>query len=516
MKKSNVIVIDSYRQKDKKLRVCAYIRVSTDSNEQRHSFRTQLEYYQDLITSNENWEFVDLYADEGISGRSHENRDELKRLMEDCRQNKIDRILIKSISRFARNTKESLELTRELKSLGVSIYFEKENVDTAKSTDEFLLTLYSQIAQEESISHSKNMKRSYKSRMEQGNFITCKAPFGYDLKDGTLIINEIEAELVRYIFNSYVNGVSKQTIADELTSMGIKTVDNNYNWEHYDINRIIKNEKYIGDALTQKMFATDSLNSKMVRNLGEKPKYYLKNSHEPIIDRETYDKAQRLNQINASPVFEREHNPLNGVIFCGICGVAFKLRRTRNVNYRICRTHDSNASSCEIKQIRESEINSAFVRLFNKLQLNKNELIGPAIKMLTQLRSMRNSNDTKVIDLNKDIADSLEQLNVLAELNTKGFIDSELFQAQTNELNTKIDKLKKEKNICMGSGESKEIAESKELLALLNTLPECIEQSNAKILNSIIEKIIVVSETEIRFRLINGFEITEYIERTVR
>ena len=515
MKKSNVIVIDSYKQKKRKLRVCAYIRVSTDSDEQKHSFKNQLEYYRELITTNENWEFVDLYADEGISGRIVEKRDEFNRLIEDCRKSKIDRILVKSISRFARNTKESLEVTRELKSLGVSICFEKENIDTVRTTDEFLLTLYSQIAQEESISHSKNMKRSYKSRMEQGKFITCKAPFGYNLEDGTLYINEMEAEIIRYIFTSYINGVSKQAIADKLTKMGIKTVDNNYNWEHYDINRIIKNEKYIGDALTQKMFATDELNSKMVRNLGEKPKYYLKNSHEPIIDRETFDKAQILNELNTASVPVRQNSQLNGKIICSRCGSTFKLRVTRGVRYRVCRTHDLKASLCDIRQIRESEIEHAFVRLFNKLQFNKHELIDPAVKMFTELRSMRNVNNTDIFEINKAIADKLEQLNVLSELNVNGFIDPELYLAQTNEINLEIEKLKRDKNQGMDSGDAEETLSSR-LMSILRTSPDYIEQMDAKILNSITDSIIVVSETEIRFKLINGFELTEHIERTVR
>jgi len=162
MGKSKVIVIDRNRKLKKNIKVCAYIRVSTDSKDQLNSYSLQLEHYQDFIQSNENWIYVDIYADEGITGTSAAKRPELQRLLKDCRNRKIDRILIKSLSRFARNTKESLEMIRELRSLGISIFFEKENIDTAKATDEFLLTLYSQIAQEESISLSLNMKRSYK------------------------------------------------------------------------------------------------------------------------------------------------------------------------------------------------------------------------------------------------------------------------------------------------------------------------------------------------------------------
>jgi len=247
-----VIVIDSIKQKQSKLRVCAYIRVSTSSEDQLHSFKTQLQYYQDHISSNEAWDLVDVYADEGVSGRSLENRDELNRLLADCRNQKIDRILIKSLSRLARNTTESLEIIRELRSLGISIYFEKENVDTSKATDEFLLTLYSQIAQEESISHSKNMRRSYKTRMEQGKFITCKAPFGYRFRDGTLIVQTDEAHTIQHIFSSYVNGKSIYDLIDELNSS-----DNSKQmkrWSYNSILYILKNEKYIGDSLTQKSY----------------------------------------------------------------------------------------------------------------------------------------------------------------------------------------------------------------------------------------------------------------------
>ena len=477
MKESNVIVIDSYKQRKSKLRVCAYIRVSTDSEEQMHSFKNQLEYYRELISSNENWEFVDVYADEGISGRSIDKRDELNRLIGDCRYNRIDRILVKSISRFARNTKESLEITRELKLLGVSIYFEKENIDTDKTTDEFLLTLYSQIAQEESVSHSKNMKRSYKSRMEQGRFITQKAPFGYCLKDGALHINDEEAEIVRHIFNSYINGVSKLDLANELSKKRIKTTFNNYIWSVFNIDYILKNEKYIGDSLAQKKYTTDTFPSKNVRNNGEQPKFYLKNSHEPIIDRLTFEKAQGLNKLNRPPASIKQDSPLNRKIMCSRCGATFKLRVTRGVRYRVCRTHDLKASLCDISRIRESEITSAFIRMFNKLQFNKDELIESAIKMLTKLRSMRNVNNIAVLDINKELADKLEQLNVLAELNTNGLIDSELYLAQTNEINLEIEKLKKDKYRGMDLGDTEEILNSKRLMIILNTLAELYREN---------------------------------------
>lgn len=221
-----VIVIDPTIQvKSGKLRTAAYARVSSDSDDQLNSFTAQVDHYTTLIGENEDWELVDIYADEGITGLRMDKRDDFQRLLRDCRKGKIDRILTKSISRFSRNTRECLQTIRELKSMGVTIYFEKENIDTGKISNEMLLTFFSGNAQQESVAISGSMRWSYQKRMKKGEFITCKAPFGYRLVEGTLQIHEQEAEIVLYVFHSYLNGKSKEEIADELTSRGIPTRD---------------------------------------------------------------------------------------------------------------------------------------------------------------------------------------------------------------------------------------------------------------------------------------------------
>ena len=215
-----VIIIDPILQvRSHKLRTAAYARVSSDSDDQLYSFTAQVSYYTELIKGNEEWEFVDIYADEGITGLRMDKRDDFLRMIRDCRKGKIDRILTKSISRFSRNTRECLQIIRELKSIGVTIYFEKEHLDTAEISDEMLLTFFSGNAQQESMTISTNMRWSYQNRMKKGRFITCKAPFGYRLVDGILQIDEQEAEIVRYIFDSYLNGRSKDEIAADLTGM---------------------------------------------------------------------------------------------------------------------------------------------------------------------------------------------------------------------------------------------------------------------------------------------------------
>lgn len=181
--------------------------------------------YTTLISRKENWSMVDIYADEGITGTSAEKREDFQRLMADCRRGLIDRVLVKSISRFARNTKECLEAIRELKLLGIGVYFEKENIDTATMSGEMMTALFASFAQAESESISGNMRWSYQRRMQSGEFITCKAPFGYRLRNGTLEIEESEAEIIRLIFNRYLSGHSAADIASEITSLGVPTRD---------------------------------------------------------------------------------------------------------------------------------------------------------------------------------------------------------------------------------------------------------------------------------------------------
>ena len=223
-KKPRVITIEATEKpKDIKLRVAAYARVSTSSEDQLNSFAAQNRYYTSLISGKENWTLVDVYADEGITGTSAAKREDFQRMLADCRRGLIDHILCKSISRFARNTTECLELTRELKSIGVSVCFEEQNIDTMKVSGKILTSLFAAFAQAESESISKNLRWSYQRRMQAGEFITCKAAYGYKLKDGTLEISEPEATVVRNIFSLYLSGSGLDQIADLLAKSGLPT-----------------------------------------------------------------------------------------------------------------------------------------------------------------------------------------------------------------------------------------------------------------------------------------------------
>lgn len=248
-----VITIEATEKaQDIKLRVAAYARVSSASDDQLNSFAAQNNYYTTLISSKENWSMVDIYADEGITGTSAEKREDFQRLMADCRRGLIDRVLVKSISRFARNTKECLEAIRELKLLGIGVYFEKENIDTATMSGEMMTALFASFAQAESESISGNMRWSYQRRMQSGEFITCKAPFGYRLRNGKLEVEESEAEIIRLIFNRFLSGYSTSDIAEEVTNLGIPTRDGTPYWQQTTISYVLRNERYVGNALLQK------------------------------------------------------------------------------------------------------------------------------------------------------------------------------------------------------------------------------------------------------------------------
>lgn len=514
-----VIVIDPIQQnQSKKLRVAAYARVSSDSDDQENSFAAQVKAYTALIREHEDWEMVDIYADEGITGLRMDKREDFLRLLRDCRRGKIDRILTKSVSRFSRNTRDCLATIRELRALGVSVYFEKENIDTATMTDEFLFTFFAGNAQHESMSISGNMRWSYEHRMKSGKFITCKAPFGYRLVEGRLEIHEQEAEIVRYVFDSYLNGKSKDEIARDIAAMGYPTRDGKEKWQCTTIDYMLKNERYMGDALLQKKYTTADLPFQKKRNNGERDKYYFKNSHPPIISPEVFKKAQQLNQSRVLPTMsKRSEYPLSRRIRCGACGSVFKRKTCNGKTYWVCRSHNNSKSCCPITQIPEAEIYEAFLRLYNKLKIYYPAILSPMLEQLRALKRNRNINNAQVADINQKIAELTEQNHVLNGLKSKGIIDYALFLSQTNELNRQIRVLKTEKNKLMEQDEDDSaITETRCLIAMLEDDPELLTAFDETLFDSVVELVIAESGERLKFRLTNGLELTETIKRTVR
>ena len=264
-------------EKSRIIRCAAYCRVSSDSADQLNSFMAQLKYYENFLADSETETLVNVYADEGVTGTREDKREDFQRMMSDCRKGKIDRIYTKSISRFARNTKDCLKNIRELKSLGITVFFEKENIDTANMHDEMMITIMGGLAQEESTSLSQNMRWSIQKRMQNGTYKIARPPFGFDIINGKLEVNEEKAQIVNQIFNWYISGCGLQKIANILNENCIPSSQKQTKWTADIVKYILTNERYIGDAVFQKNYITESLPHLKRRNCGEKPKYYVTN-----------------------------------------------------------------------------------------------------------------------------------------------------------------------------------------------------------------------------------------------
>ncbi len=262
----------------KMIRCAAYCRVSSDSEDQLNSFMAQTRYYSRIFEDSETEILVDIYADEGVTGTREDKREEFQRMINDCRKGKIDRIYTKSISRFARNTRDCLKNVRELKSIGITICFEKEKIDTANMTDEMIITIMGGLAQEESVSISQNMRWSIKKRMENGTFNPAYLPYGYNRVHGKIVINEAESSIVKCIFLQYISGDGMESIAKQLNAAQVDKDKKGYIWCKNTIRYILMNEKYTGKSIFRKFYTTDNFPYKQKENKGELEQYLVQDT----------------------------------------------------------------------------------------------------------------------------------------------------------------------------------------------------------------------------------------------
>lgn len=276
-------------QMKKRLRVAAYARVSTGKDAMLHSLAAQVSYYSELIQRNPEWEYAGVYADENRSG-TKDTRPEFQRMLEDCRAGKIDQILVKSMSRFARNSLTLLETVRELKTLGIAVIFEEDNLNTMSGDGELMLSIRASIAQEESRNVSENCKWRVRKRFEKGE-PTGFRMYGYDVRNGVFTIIPEEAAVIRRIFRMYLDGMGSVRIMKTLIAEGVPAPEGGL-WNASVIMMMLKNEKYAGDLLLQKFFTNNHIEKKQCFNRGELPQYFVDGDHEPIIDRETFEEVQ--------------------------------------------------------------------------------------------------------------------------------------------------------------------------------------------------------------------------------
>lgn len=365
----------------KRRRVAGYARVSTDKDEQQNSYDAQVEYYTDYIKRNPEWEFVEVYTDEGISGTSTKHREGFKRMIADALAGKIDLILTKSVSRFARNTVDSLTTIRQLKDKGTEVYFEKENIYTMDSKGELLLTIMSSLAQEESRSISKNITWGKRKSMADGKVSFAYSSFlGYDMgADGHLYIVEDQAEIVHRIYDEFLAGKTTYDIATRLTADGVPTPMKKTKWQESTVRHILQNVKYRGDSVLQSTFVEDYLTKKVKKNRGELPQYYVSQNHPPIIPPEKFEMVQEEFRRRKEGGAYTCISPFSGRIVCGDCGGFYGRKvwhsgETYQSFVWHCNNKFAKRKYCSTPTVKEEAIIKCFVDAFNSLLAQKAEI----------------------------------------------------------------------------------------------------------------------------------------------
>lgn len=376
----------------RQIRVAAYCRVSTDQEEQLNSFANQVSYYTSYIENTPRYVMAGIYADEGITGTSTRHREQFKKMIADCKAGKIDLIITKSISRFARNTQDCLHYSRELKAMGIGIYFEKENINTLDATGELLFTILSSLAQDESRSISENCKWGIRKKFRDGVLhLNANRFMGYD-KDakGHLVINPEQAAIVKRIFDEFMGGMNPDTIARRLRNEGVPGCMGEPKWQTSTIQGMLRNEKYMGDALLQKTYTADYLTKRTVKNNGELEQVRVKGDHEAIVDAEMWDAVQmeldRRREYMARYELRTmgrytDEQPFSCKVICGTCGKLF-WRRTwyrsnRPVKVWQCgqRYREKGVVGCTSENLIEKDLHRAFVMAWNAVLENRDELL---------------------------------------------------------------------------------------------------------------------------------------------
>ena len=378
------------KEKIKKLRVAAYCRVSTETEEQNLSYEVQVAHYTEFIKKNTEWEFAGIFADDGISGTNTKKREEFNRMIEECMEGNIDLVITKSISRFARNTLDCLKYIRQLKEKYIAVYFEKENINTMDAKGEVLLTIMASLAQQESQSLSQNVKLGLQYRYQQGKVQVNHNRFmGYTKdEEGNLIIVPEEAEIIKRIYREYLEGKSLVGIGRDLEKDGILTAAGKPRWRPETIKKILLNEKYIGDALLQKTFTVDFLTKKRVKNEGHVPQYYVENSHEAIIPKELFLQTQeelhrRSNIYTGADKNKRIYSSkyaLSTITFCGDCGdiyrrVYWNIHGRKEFVWRCVTRIEQGPEVCKNRTVKEAELYDAVMTAINRLLAGGDNMI---------------------------------------------------------------------------------------------------------------------------------------------
>lgn len=509
------------QQLQPKKRVCAYCRVSTDSREQQNSFSAQLKYYKTLIEDQEDWQFAGIYADEARSGTKLQKRDDFLRMMKDCEDGKIDMVITKSVTRFARNTVDSIQAIRRLKELGIAVFFEKEHINSLSEKREQMLTILSSLAQGESESISTNNKWAAVKRFQDGTFILGTPAYGYTKdENGELILQEEEAAVVRHIFREYLNGKGTYVIAKDLSEAGIPTIRSAEKWQDGVVKEILQNPVYTGDLLHQKTLTTEVIPFKRKPNKGQLPQYLIEDNHEPLITREQAEAVMeifeyRRKQMGVDDLEKYQSRyAFSSKILCGECGSTFRRQKIyigkpyEKIQWS-CHRHIEDSTRCSQKAVREDDIKWAFTVMWNKLISNYTEMLIPLLDTLKKLR-IDEQQEQEIGECSNRIMELTEQGHILSRLVSKGYIDPVVFIERQNALILELAATKKKRSQLLdNNGFDREIAGTELLLELIRNNPDVMEAYREDLFLQTTDKVIVQENGQITFRLINRLELSE-------
>ena len=493
-----------------RIRLAIYCRVSSDSEDQLHSFANQIRYYSTYTREHPEYELVDIYADEGITGTSMERRDEMNRMLNDCKGGRIDRILTKSVSRFARNTEELLLSVRMLKEIGVSVYFEEQVIDTAKLSAEMILTMPGVVAQQESISISENMRWSYRKRMERGEFNCCKAAYGFRLIDGLLEIFEPEAKVVRWMFRLALRGIGRQSIANLLTAKNISTPSGGRIWSYTSVDQILRNPRYMGDAILQERYTTQTLPFRRKKNNGEMPKYYVENANPAIVTREVFEAVQiLLDQRRGSSYAQRNRYPFSGILYCPDCGKTFRRQTTNGKAYWMCAARAAGKTNCRSIRFPEERLEDTFTLLLHKLRDNRESLVESLIQKTEELYRMRHANTEEIQGIDKEVADLAAQNHLVVQLYNQEMLSTEDYRRRVHTLNQNILELRRKRGrLLYGAEESRHLSELQQLREILKN-SEDGWAFNPELFLDLVQRIQVETSESLTFEILGSIPLRE-------
>lgn len=493
-------------------RVAAYCRVSTNSADQQNSYNTQVRYYTRYIKSRTEWTLVDIFADEGLSGTSSEKRENFQRMITMCELKQIDLVVTKSVSRFARNVKETLEYVRKLKLLGIGVVFEKEGINTLSMGDEMLLNTFAAIAQEESVSISQNVRFSIKKKMESGEYINGCVPFGYRLENKVMIPFEPEAEIVRSLFQGYLNGASLTELCRYLEKQSISPRNQGAKWNVRVVPKMLSNEKYIGDSLYQKKYRETTVPFTQHINYGQEEQYYATGTHEGIVDKEIFASVQELlkkrRELYSRPEVAPAKYPFTHRIQCSECGTFYRRRIVNGSVVWGCNQHIEDRTACDSHYYREDRIMDAFIGIINRLRFAEEGIIAESIELTEKAILLKKRNNLQAMESSQSMAELNAKLLMLEQLKSKGYLAPDVFESQSLEINTQINEIKTKRIQSLSSALDVSLEEFKTLQARLNEIDEPLDSFDPKLFEEVIKGMTVNNRDDMAFRLIGDLTFT--------